>query len=265
MTGELIPLPTFEGSEIRAIEQIGAVWMPLVDLAYAWGLKPNTLYQIVARNEKKFEGFSAVVHVTCTDTLQCVNEQGLYLLMGAINTDRLHNITVADAILRFQRWVPELIQRYRKKEIVQTPVNGIDTELQQARHLAEQTGGNLASFQAIALKKCGFEDYVPALNIPQIIHGETGWYNPTRLISLCNDPDLTPERLNWYLRNKGYQYRDGYIWRLTPEGRIHGKEYWFTAASGHQEIRIAWRESVLFASGLKRSISGDQVALTAKV
>jgi hypothetical protein len=260
-------LAVFENHNIRAIEQDNDIWVPLVDLARAWGLKANTLYQLISRNEKKFVGFSTGVHVTCSDTLQGVNEKGMYLLMGAINTDRLKNPDAAASLLRFQRWVPELIQKYRKKEIVQVPAipsiaPSINTELQLARVLAEQTGGNLQAFQKIALGKCGHADYAPALDsAPALVHGEPGWYNPTRLVSLCNDPDLTAERLNYFLMNKGFQYRDGYIWRLTPEGMVHGREYNYEAPSGHREIRISWRESILYASGLKRPVNESQLAL----
>ena len=48
------------------------------------------------------------------------------------------------------------------------------------------------------------------------------------------------------------------------ERHLHGREYWYTALGGHQEVRIEWRESILYASGLKRSIANDQAALPAK-
>ena len=33
----------FEGKEIRAIEQEGDIWFPVIDLANAWGTHRNTL------------------------------------------------------------------------------------------------------------------------------------------------------------------------------------------------------------------------------
>ena len=271
MTGELV---LFEGKEVRAINQNGEVWMPLVDLAAAWGLGANTLYQAVSRNGKKFEGFTTGVHVTCTDTLQGVNEKGMYLLMGAINTDRLKNPDAAASILRFQRWVPELIQKYRKKEIVQSPTApSINTEMQLARELAEQTGGNLRAFQKIALGKCGHADYAPALDeTSQIIKGVPGWFTPTQLAALLHDPMINAERLNHYLNNnprdperRPFQYRDeNRLWRLAPLGMEHGREYQFHGQGGHIEPRIEWKESILVASGLKRAIPEDQLALPAR-
>jgi len=263
MTGDLATL--FEGKEITVTERDGELWFSLSDLAAAWGIDRKTPGNLLARNPDLFAGmFLSDGDVTYHD----VNERGLYLLMGKISADRLKNPEAKTALIRFQRWVPELIQKYRKKEITEIPPTGpaLDIELAKARRIAEATGRDPAPFQKIALGKCGLGDYAPALDssIPAVVHGEPGWFNPTQLVARCNDPLLTAERLNWYLKNHEFQYRDGYIWRLTPRGMEHGKEYLYTAPSQHQEIRIAWRESVLYASGLKRQIPEDQMALPAR-
>jgi|GEM_PF-6316266 len=114
------PLATlFENKEIRAIEQDGDIIFPLADLASAWGVHRNTLPDIIDRHPDRFEGFhTTAAHETCAG-LRAVNEAGLYLLIGAISTDRLKNPAAAEAILRFQRWVPQLIKKYRKGEISQ--------------------------------------------------------------------------------------------------------------------------------------------------
>ena len=261
MTGDLVPL--HETLPWRIVDSPIGLVIPAIDIADALGYDRSTITRIVKANEDIFKGLQVFQPLSTRGGTQ------LFLCLNKVGTDRILYLIKPskkrEVFERFEKFREKAFERLaeQKKEITQA-LPPIDEELVRARHLAEQTGGNLASFQAVALKKCGLEDYIPALNIPQVIHGETGWYNPTRLVALCNDPDLTPERLNWYLKNKGFQYRDGYLWRLTPEGQIHGKEYWFTAASGHQEIRIAWRESILYASGLKRAISGDQAALTAR-
>ena len=263
MTGALSLL--FEGKEVLTFERNGEIWFPLADLAAAWGVDRKTPGNLLGRNHDLFEG----MYLSDGDvTYHGVNERGLYLLMGKISADRLKNPAAKEAIIRFQRWVPELIQQYRKREIAPVPAGPVlDTELQQARRIAELTGTDLKTMQAAALRKCGLPEYADVLQqqVPAITHGETGWYNPTRLIGLCNDPDLTPERLNWYLSNKGFQVKENGIWRLTPAGLIHGKEYPFNAPSGHSEPRIAWRESVLYASGLKRDIPESQMALPSRV
>ena len=117
MTPDIVQI--FEGKEIRVIEQENQAWFPLTDLTSAWGVHRNTLGNIIDRNEKKFNNhFTTIAHDTCAG-LRAVNEQGLYLLIGAVNTDRMKNKGAADAILRFQRWVPELIRKYRLGDLEQ--------------------------------------------------------------------------------------------------------------------------------------------------
>jgi len=258
MTGELTTL--FEGREVRVIERDGEPWFPLFDLAAAWGVDRKTPGNLVDRNKELFAG---MFHSDGDVTYHDVNERGLYVLMGKISADRLKNPEAKAAMIRFQRWVPELIQKYRKREIVQQPSTPcIADELQKAKMLATGTGGNLTAFQKIALEKCGMGDYAPALDAtPTLVHGEPGWHNATQLGEMAG---LTAEQVNAYLYNKAFQYREGKIWRLNPTGEMHGKEYVYEATSGHREIRIRWRESILYASGLKRPIDESQLALPAR-
>ncbi len=260
MSTDLIPLPTFEGREIRALEDDGELRIPIADLSTAWGVHRNTLGDIIHRNLKKFEGFHfSLAHDTRAANLHCVNERGLYLLIGAINTDRLKNPDAAAAILRFQRWVPELIQKFRKGEIQQQDQEldeVIAYDLIEAKQIAKLTDTDPKILQAAILRKHGYPEIADAIR-PAITHGEIGWFNPSQLVLFCNDPLLTAERLNHYLSNnpkdpdrRPFQFKEGYLWRLTPLGMEHGKEYMYTAPSQHKELRIAWRKSILKAAGL---------------
>jgi len=265
MTGDLATL--FEGKEITVTERDGELWFSLSDLATAWGIDRKTPGNLLARNPDLFAGmFLSDGDVTYHD----VNERGLYLLMGKISADRLKNPEAKTALIRFQRWVPEMIQKYRKKEIAPIQEPGIIPELMQAKEEAEVCGCEPKVLLAAVYRKHGETEKANALN-PAVIHGEPGWYNPSGLVELCNDPNLTAERLNQYLANyrengewKPFQYREGRIWRLTKHGMDHGREYPFNLGNGHSEPRIAWRESVLYASGLKRQVSEDQMALPAR-
>jgi len=245
----------FENHEIRAIEQNGEVWFPLVDLAGAWGVDRTTPRHLIVRNPEVFEGMAIVGDVT-SQTEDRVNERGLYLLMGKISASRLKNKDAKIAIIRFQRWVPELIQKYRKGEIRQTLTHSeldIRQVLNTARLLANETGGDLAAFQKIALDKCGMSEWAPALDtVPALMHGEKGWLIPTQIAEKINDECITAREVNNFLYNAGYQYRNAGVWRLTDKGEMHGEEYTYESPSRHREIRIRWRESVMEASGLVR-------------
>jgi prophage antirepressor-like protein len=259
MTGtSLIPLPTFEGREIRGTEKDGQVWISIHDLSLALGLDRSTLAKHIERDSDLYAFTHISVDNLSTVPLRCVNEEGLYLLLGAISTSRLKP-EIRTAIREFRKWtVPKLLKQFRKGEIVQT--TDIKAELEQARHYAGLTQGDPRHFQAAVFKKHNMPEYAEALlqSTPVPVQGDTGgWFNPSQLVQFCNDPMLTAERLNHYLANnpkdpdrRPFQFKEGYIWRLTPLGMEHGKEYVYTAPSQHQEIRIAWRKSVLAAVGL---------------
>jgi prophage antirepressor-like protein len=273
----------FEGKEIRTLERAGEPWFPIKDLADAWGMDRTTPHKILMRNSEAFRGFvcglSMCDKMSPSDTGFCVNERGLYLLIGKITTGKLKNQEAAAAILRFQRWVPSLIQQYRKKEIVpiQQPQSRIINELQEAREIAALCGKSPELFQAAVLKKHGKAELAEVLDAsPSVIHSNAGYYTPTRLIELfCRDPLLTPKRFNKFLSNfrvdnewRPFQYRDeNKIWRLAPRGIPHGKEIMYEVpdSGGHKEIRILWNESILYASGLKHRIADDQVQIPARV
>jgi prophage antirepressor-like protein len=239
----------FEGKEVRVIERDGEPWFPISDLAKAWGINRKTPANLIDRNREIFEGMAHVGVCNIPDGE--VNERGLYLLMGKISADRLKNPEARAAIIRFQRWVPELIQKYRKREIVQAPAAPVlETELSRAKQIAELTGTDLKTMQAAALRKCGLKEYADALT-PSLMHGQAGtWLNPTDIGNRCGH---SAHEINNFLSFHRFQYRDqSGVWRLTDKGELHGEEYWFESSTRHREVRIRWRDSILTASGLIR-------------
>jgi len=242
----------FEGKEVRVIEKDSELWIPLADIASAWGIDRSTPDNMIERNPEVFAGLVTTVLDAASTPMKSINERGLYLMMGKITTGRVKNRSAREAIIRFQKWFPELIQRYRKKEIVQVQpaVNTLDSELDRARTIAQLTGTDLKTMQAAALRKCGLKEYADALT-PSLMHGETGaWLNPTQIGNRCGH---SAREVNNYLEWHRFQYRgpDG-LWRLTDKGELHGEEYEYPTVSKHIEIRIRWKPSILTASGLIR-------------
>jgi hypothetical protein len=257
----------FDGHDIRVLEKDGEIWFPICDLSKAWGIDPSTIFKQIERHPADFDGCVSDVDNLSTGEIRCVNEPGLYAVLAISSVKNVKNPGAKELIKKFRANAPKAIHHLRKKEIVQVPgTPGLDQEIRHARTLAEKCGKNPDAFLAIALEKCGEKDYAPALlQTPAVVHGEPGWYNITQLVTLCNDPMLNPERLNNFLKNRGFQYRDeNRLWRLTPIAMEHGREYLYTSPHQHREIRISWRESVLYASGLKRAVSEGQMALPAR-
>jgi len=265
----------FEGKEIRVIEKENDVWMPCKDLGQALGLDRTTLYQHIKRNRDFFGETAIEGDILSHDGDDFwVNERGLYLLLARVSTGRV-NATAKTAIIGFRKSIPALVQKYRKKEIVQAghQVPILDAELTEAIHIAEICNKSPDLFLSAVLEKYGKTHLAAKLETaPVIVHGEAGWYNVSQLVAMCNDPLLNAERLNNYLQNnprdperRPFQYRDvNKLWRLTMLGREHGEEYLYTCPSKHPEIRIRWRESILFASGLRKPVAPDQVMLPQK-
>lgn len=107
----------FEGKEIRAIEHKQELWVPVADISKAWGMDRTTPSKIILRNQEVFKDL-VMSHnggdVMSHDEEMFLNERGLYLLMGKISVGRLKNPQAKEAIIRFQRWFPQLLQQFRK-------------------------------------------------------------------------------------------------------------------------------------------------------
>lgn len=254
---------TLTGQTVRIIESTIGPVIPIVDIAEMIGYSRSAIDKVIGDYEGKMSPCKTFVTLQTSGGPQrfsCLNREGVDYLFVIIHPSKAKmNI---DDLLEFRKSVLERMDG-QTTAIVPVPVPALDikAELRKAREYAEVCQCDAKVLQAAVFKKHGEPELADALNAPAITHGETGWYNPTGLVKLCNDPLLTAERLNWYLKNHGYQYRDGYIWRLTANGMEHGKEYIYTASSQHQEIRISWRESILYASGLKKILPESQTAL----
>jgi prophage antirepressor-like protein len=268
MTEALSLMETFEGKEIRAIEQDHQPWVPLVDLAAAWGVKANTLYQSIDRNEKKFKGFVSDVHVTPMESHKAVNEQGLYLLVGSLNTDRLKNKKAAEKILKFQRWVPELIKKYRENEmqiqskIIKDRGEGWSTiaadNLKFASALMEHNPNlDQGMCMAIAIRQTEKEtgmDLTPWKKlIPPVANGPSEEYMTATAIARNIGNGRTAAEVNRYLYETGFLWKDETGYHLTDAGILHGRVFPGSFSSGHNGYFIMWKRSIISASRMREN------------
>lgn len=262
MTGELTTL--FEGKEIRTLERQGEPWFPVSDLAIAWGLDRTTPLKILTRNEEAFRGFVCIASqcdkMSPSDEGLCVNERGLYLMIGKITTGKLKNRNAASAILRFQRWVPELIQKYRKNEIQPQKTWSIaaiecvdfakallqvnpqlDPGMCMAigiREAERVTGKDLSAYKKLITPAPENlqEEYITATQIGREIGGRTA------------------NEINRYLERTGFVYRgnDGVLY-LTNAGALHGKVFPGAFESGHCGYYIKWKRSIVAAAKMREN------------
>jgi len=265
-------LTLFEGNEIRTLEQNDDIWLPVVDLAEAWKIARNTVSGIIDRNQRLFDGYTTLVHVTCTSkdagkenlnaSLRCVNEQGLYLLMGRINTERLKDPNAKETILRFQRWVPELVKAFRKGELkpskeieamVRSHLNIADAMVQYAHvdrgimttvalaRVESETGADLSWLKGLVRKdRQQPPGYLNAGQVGEELGG------------------LSANSVNKILAQLGYQYWMVDRWQPTLIGMNYGENMPYTVinknGSSHSGYQLRW--SPMMVARLRSHIDG---------
>ena len=249
-----LPVPSFEGKTVRTIINNNDTWLPVQDLAAAWGVDRTTPNNIISRNREIFHGLTYYDGDVTSQAGLCVNEQGLYLLMGKVSASRLKNPAAKETVIRFQRWVPELVQKYRKGELAvfarQLSSGPTSWEIREclrtAKVIAEEAGIEKNTVLAAALRKMGFEHYAALLPSPDL----------SERVSYLSAKDIgdrigkTAHEVNirlWqYLKLQEPDPINPKEYRLTLAGRDYGKEIPFEDMNNHHKgIMIRWRWKVM--------------------
>jgi len=244
----------FEGKEVRAIEYKNEVWVPIVDISEAWGMDRSTPTKIINRNPEVFAGLSTIVDVTSPNalpsdhignTLKCVNEQGVYVLALKVSAGRIKNKEVKATIIRFQKWVPQLIEQFRKGELIpltqfpQKPVDILNHELDLADSIIKRSGmpKEIAHSMAIVLAgdKAGtdlhcYASYLKAQS-PQLQLPEAGpidradYDSHFSLTKVAAALKLPRDKVLNVLESLNVIYFENGIWKLTKHGEQYGKMF----------------------------------------
>lgn len=240
----------FEGKTIRVIDQGQETWIPLADLATAWGIDRSTPDKIIERNGKAFYGLSATVLDTTSTPMKCLNERGLYLMMGRIEARRLKNKDAQDTIIRFQQWFPELIQKFRKKELVQTTLvtqsalDILNEQLDIADSIIKRTGVDKAQAHAFAIVLAGdkagmdlqcYATYIKAqakqeqLLLREILPTDKEDYDKYfSLTQIAGFLKLPTDKVRNVLESLNLIYYENQMWHLTRQGEKYGKVFMIT-------------------------------------
>lgn len=240
----------FDGKEIRIIEDKSEVWIPIADLAAAWGIDRSTPDKIIDRNEEVFYGLSnTVLDVTSNTTARCLNERGLYLMMGKVSPSRLKKPEAKQSIIKFQRWFPELIQKVRRKEVVELPlskqatINTINHYLDIADIAINRSGvpKDIAHGQAWALANVetkveltmAVSSYIKAqsqqLMLPEGIPQDKKDYDMYfSLTKVAASLKLPIDKVRNVLESLNIIYFENGYWKLTAHGMQYGKVFMVT-------------------------------------
>jgi len=264
-----VPIPL---DAVRILPSVLGPVIPAVDIALAIGYHRSAITKMMAGHPDMFKGLTSTQPIDTGSRGQqpavCLNSKGVRNLVLLLQPSAKKRPALYARVEDFKAAAYRKIGAPDEPAAIAAPIPDLPAELIEARSIAEACQKSPEVFQAAILRKHGKPELADALQVPaapSLIHGERGWYNASQLAEMCGIDRA--EYVNNYLHNHGWIYRDaaeGRVWRLQPMAMDHGREYWFEAPSGHREIRIAWRESILYAAGLKRTVSDDQMALPAR-
>ena len=274
----------FEDKEIRILEHEHDIWIPIADLAAAWGIDRSTPDKIIDRNEEVFFGLSnTVLDVTSNTTVRCLNERGLYLMMGKVSPSRLKKPEAKKTIIRFQRWFPELIQKYRRKEIVELPlskkgtIDTINHYLDIADIAINRSGvpKDIAHGQAWALANVetkveltlAVSSYVKAqsqqLQLPEGIPQDKKDYDMYFSITkVAASLKLPIDKVRNVLESLNIIYFENGYWKLTAHGMQYGRVFMVTPGYPYRSNQKAYiKYNPLAIDLLKKYFAVDTTVL----
>jgi prophage antirepressor-like protein len=259
----------FEGKGIRAIEYKGEMWIPLLDISEAWGLDRNTTTKIINRNPDIFDGLSTVMNITGDVTspsdnignaLKCVNEQGIYVLALKVSAGRIKNKDVKKKIIRFQKWVPELIQQFRRGDLIslttiRKPVEVISEQFDIADSVVKRTGMDKSQAHAYATILAGDQMGVDLTCYAAAIKAQskqlliTDGCKPVdqadfdshfSLKYIANILKLSEDKTRNILESKNILCYKNQRWHLTTYGEQYGKAFKVQIGYPYRSIQQVW-------------------------
>lgn len=256
---DLVSLETvFNDNPVRVFDMNGEPYFAIVDLSKAWGLHRDTLRNKIQDNSELFEGHIITLDGV-TPSLILTEERGMYMLMAKLTVSRVKNPDAKKFILAFQKFVPELLQKFRKGELLvrdtyQVLPSGAYTYFEQqmgmAKIMHETMGVNLGIAGARTIsyveEKTGIKFDLQRDLLPTYNQLEIGFMNATNLGERIGKK---PEKTNSLLADMGLQYRQEKEWILTEEGQRYAEKKPFDVilpnGSKHSGFQNLWKESVI--------------------
>jgi DNA-binding phage protein len=130
--------------------------MPLIDIAEAIKVERTTLFQLVKRNPKVFEGWVRLVDVTSTNPrpkggrpdLLCATREWLIGILVKVSCDRVKDPIAQERIIAFQRWAIKTLTAVMEGRLPEQPFDFVDilslpggrVRAQALRRIAQERG-----------------------------------------------------------------------------------------------------------------------------
>ena len=248
----------------RIFDIDGIPYLAVTDLESAIGTKRGTISQIIKRHPERFEGrvlidvsLTAIKNVSFSkkgrQSLTLIDEKGMYMVFDSISINQLSNPRAKDTILRFQKFVPELLQKWREGKLVQ--INGSDkpalrslvgeifrSNMLIATTMSETFGIDMgiAGAQAITNteSETGANLYTWKKMLPASLDSSISNLNAGEVGKILG---YSAEDANIFLLDLGFQKRSGGDWVVTEDGMEYGAMFPYDRR-GHSGYQVRWKE-----------------------
>ena len=276
MTDEtaLVPIPRdFQGIEVRIVTCDGTDMMPVTDIAKALDLDRSNLTKLLNRNKALFDGQTRVVKITTlhgSQALVCVTEFAAIGLLYKVSAIKSKTEEIQEKIVLFQRWATKLIQEKMQAKLIQPEPQGmwhsvsgavgesVRRNLEAAKVVSVEFGIPLDLARAKALVISSRETGVDLTPYARLLPASTevserdGYLSASEIADRMG-PAFNAYRINWFLKNKGYHWKDDVgEWHMTELGFKYGKKFPYAAGSGHVGYYLCWRPEIMRDSGMVR-------------
>lgn len=264
----IVPLnKLFDNNVIRCFDRDGEVWIAIVDVLNALGLDRTVFKRMLYDNREVFDGHVILGSLTSPGSnvsdsesankkLYFINERGIYLFFGKLSASRTKDPLRKETIIKFQRWVPELIQAFRKGELTKIGPSSVppvlEEQLQIANLMATHAGVDrwIAVSLAIAqTRKITGTDYLEPYEM-FLLPGDAGASSSLNATDIGHAiGGIGPRETNALLEAMGFHQKLNGKWVVTEKGKPFFSPLPFSKAhtngSIHSDIQNKWKPGVI--------------------
>lgn len=239
---DMIQVFSYEGNEVRTLQQNGEPWWVAKDVCDIFGeSNRNRAMQALANDEK---GYTQMTTPGGLQNIAIVNESGLYSLLFAMQPQKARGVSEdhisarINSLRAFRRWVThEVLPSIRKVGMYATP-EAAKKLLEEPDFLIEA----LTELKAIRLKNSALNETVCIQN-QQIaeLKPKAGYYDvilackdAVAITTIAKDYGKSGQWMNEYLHTLGVQFKQGNIWLLYQKYAENG----YTCTRTHPYIGL---------------------------
>lgn len=228
---------SYEGNEVRTIQQDGETWWVAKDICDVFGeTNRNRAMQGLADDEK---GYTQMITPGGAQNVAIINESGLYTLLFSMRPKKARGVIDTyikertDQLRSFRRWVTrEVLPSIRKVGLYATPdaagklLEDPDFLIQALTELKVIRAKNATLTETVCIQSQQIAKMRPKASYYDVV---LNCKDAVAVTTIAKDYGKSGRWLNYYLHDLGIQFKQGDIWLLYQKHAGNG----FTCTKTH--------------------------------